>query len=254
LLSLPAALNAGQFEESGRNIVGRHEKSVVAVKLTVKESMNWEGQSSRKQDAILDVTGTCIDPSGLTVVSLRTIDRTEMMGSFGMGGEDGFKSRFESEISDAVIILPGTQTEIPAKVVLRDKDLDLAFLRPSQKTAKPFDFINLSEAVQLKMLDQFFILDRMPKEEGRAPVIVVSRVGAVLEKPRKFYVSADLMASMTLGSPAFNSDGKAVGLVVYKISPGGRKKEAGMPKGPIPGVIPAADILDVAKQVPAEKN
>jgi S1-C subfamily serine protease len=243
---------ADPVEEHGRDLIARVQAGVVAVKLTVKESMAFEGQSTRKHDSIIDVTGTCIDPSGLIVVSLRTIDRSEMLGSFSMGGdEDNFKSKFESEIAEAKIIVPGSD-EVPAKVVMRDKDLDLAFLRPVEKPAKPFDFVDLKNPTKLKLLEQFFVVDRMGKEEGRVPVILLSRVGTILEKPRTFYISGDLIATLTLGSPAFTADGKVVGIIVYRISPTGRKKDGGGNHGPVPGIIPAADVMEVVKQIPAD--
>lgn len=250
---LPGAAAAGSVEENGRELVGRVQAGVVAIKLTVKESMAFEGQSTRKRDSTLDVTGTCIDPSGLIVVSLRTIDRSEMMGAFNMGGDDeNFKSKFESEIAEAKIIIPGGD-EVPAKVVMRDKDLDLAFLRPLEKPAKPFDFVDLKNPARLKLLEQFFVVDRMGKEEGRVPVVLVSRVGTILEKPRTFYISGDLITTLTLGSPAFTVDGKSVGIIVYRISPAGAKKNGGGGgHGPVPGIIPAADVLEVAKQIPAD--
>jgi hypothetical protein len=95
---------------------------------------------------------------------------------------------------------------------------------------------------------------------------VVSRLGAIIEKPRTFYIAADLTAVLTLGSPGFTPDGKVVGVMVYRIQPMGRRESAmdmmsGMGRGGMtPGLLPAADVLEVAKQAlaapdkPAEKK
>ena len=75
-------------------------------------------------------------PSGLTVVSLFTTDPTSPSRKMmGMDLEEmGFKIETEIKRAD---ILAADGNEIPAEVVLRDKDLDLAFLRPKQKPEKP---------------------------------------------------------------------------------------------------------------------
>ena len=247
-----AVAHAETIEEAGRAIVAKNQDAVVSVKLTVKESMAFEGHSSQKHDSTIEATGTCVDPSGLVVVSLRTIDRSEMMGAFSMGfGEEGFKSKYDSEIVDVKIVV-GANTEIPAKVILRDKDLDLAFVRPIEKPAKPFAAIDLSRDSKPKLLEQVIIIDRMGKPENRQPVALLSRVGSIIEKPRTFYIAADLLTALTLGSPALTVDGKVVGIMVYRIQPMGRREAADMMSmgrgGLTPGVLPAADVLDVAKQ------
>jgi len=259
ILAFSIQASAGQpLEDSGKALLKKNQKAVIAVKLAVKESISFEGQSTRKQDSIIDVTGTCLDENGLIVVSLRTIDKSEMLGSLNLNFEDEtIKSKFESEITDVKLIIPGSP-EIPGKVVLRDKDLDLAFFRPLNKTDTKFEHVDMVKSAKLEILEQFFIIDRLGKEEGRVPVILASRVGAVLEKPRTFYVSGDLITSMTLGSPAFSIDGKFIGIVVYRVQPGtGRARNGvdsmGSQSGPMPGVIPVSEILDVLKQLPAEK-
>lgn len=249
-ISLPAA--ADPIEEAGRGIIAKAQDAVVSVKLTVKESMAFEGHSSQKHDSTIEATGTCVDPSGLVVVSLRTIDRSEMMGALSMGfGDDSFKSKYDSEITDVKIVV-GANAEIPARVVLRDKDLDLAFVKPIAKPDKPFAALDLAKDGKPRLLEQVIIVDRMGKPENRQPVALVSRIGSIIEKPRTFYIATDLLTAMTLGSPVFTADGKMVGIMVYRIQPMGRRESAdamSMGRGGLtPGVLPAADVLDVLKQ------
>jgi hypothetical protein len=252
VFSAATAAAADPIEEAGRGILARAQDAVVSVKVTVKESMAFEGHSSQKHDSTVEATGTCVDPSGLVVVSLRTIDRSEMMGSFSMGfGEDSFKSKYDAEITDVKIIV-GASTEIPARIVLRDKDLDLAFVRPVEKPAKPFAALDLSQEAKPRLFEQVFIVDRMGKPENRQPVGLLSRIGSIIEKPRTFYIATDLLTALTLGSPAFTPDGKLVGLMVYRIQPMGRRESSdamSMGRGGMtPGILPAADVLDVLKQ------
>src|SRR5436305_1715037 len=116
----------------GREILKKHQTSVVTVQLVVKSKIGFGGAGGDARESKQEVTGTVIDPSGLTVVSLSSTDPTGvmqiLMGSFGGDGEDSPKVKMESELSD-VKLLCQDGAELPAEIVLRDKDLDLAFVR-----------------------------------------------------------------------------------------------------------------------------
>ena len=43
-------------------------------------------------------------------------------------------------------ILLDDGTEVPAEIVLRDKDLDLAFIRPKAKPASPMTSVDLTKS------------------------------------------------------------------------------------------------------------
>ena len=75
-----------------------------------------------------------VDPSGLTVLALSACDPSEMYQR--MMGEDYPRTSVETEVTDMKILLDDG-TELPAEIVLRDKDLDLAFIRPKTKPASP---------------------------------------------------------------------------------------------------------------------
>lgn len=249
---VPFSAAAASVEDAGREILARVQDSVVSVKLTLKVSTAFEGRSGQKRDQTLEVTGTCVDPSGLVVASLRTVDPSEAMSSMSFGfGEDSFKSKYETEITEVKIVLgAGQEKEIPAKVVLRDKDLDLAFIRPIEKPAKPFAYVDLSKEAKPRMFDQIVVVDRMGKAENRSPFGLVARIGSIIDRPRTFHVLSDIASTLTLGSPAFASDGRVIGVMVYRIHVTAMK-ERGMGRGMTPGILPAADVLEVAKQAMA---
>jgi S1-C subfamily serine protease len=246
---------AASVEDAGRDILAKAQDAVVSVKVTLKERTAFEGRSGQKRDQTLEVTGTCVDPAGLVVVSLRTVDRSEFMGSSSFGfGEDTFKSKYETEITDVKIILgAGQEKEIPARLVLRDKDLDLAFIRPVDKPSKPFAHVDLSKEAKPRMFDQIVVVDRMGKAENRTPFGLVTRIGSVIDRPRTFYVLSDVASTLTLGSPAFTLDGKLIGIMVYRIHVVAMK-ERGMGRGTTPGILPAADVLEVARQAPTAES
>ena len=68
-----------------------------------------------------------VDPSGLTVLALSACDPSEMYQR--MMAEQGSQYKLETEVTDLKILLDDG-TELPAEIVLRDKDLDLALSGP----------------------------------------------------------------------------------------------------------------------------
>ena len=113
-------------------------------------------------------------------------------------------------------ILLDDGTELPAEIVLRDKDLDLAFIRPKTKPASPMAAVDLSKSAPAQLLDQVITLNRLNSAAGRAYAASVERISAVIQKPRTFYIPDSTMTSTTLGSPAFALDGNVVGVFVMR--------------------------------------
>jgi S1-C subfamily serine protease len=203
-----------------------------------------------------------IDPTGLTVVSLSSIDPMGafqgMMGGFGGdGGEDeGFKLKMESEVTD-VKLLSSDGAEFPAEIVLRDKDLDLAFLRPKSKPAQPQPTVDLSASAQVDVLDEVIAINRLGRVAGRTYAVAIERISAVVKRPRLFYVPGGGATSSGLGSPAFTPDGRLVGIFVMRSS-----KSGGDPLGMLSAqglgmtiiLLPAEDIRKTAAQAPAARE
>jgi hypothetical protein len=167
---------------------------------------------------------------------------------------EGFK--VESQISDVKLLLPSGE-ELQAGIILRDKDLDLAFARPKTQPAQPLAYIDLANAVQPQIMDQIIALSRLGKVAQRVPAASLDRVEAVVSKPRTFYVPSSNVTNARLGSPAFTLDGTPVGLFVMRVikDVGGGDPMGMLGMGADQNMIailrPAADILEAATQVPA---
>ena len=112
------------WPKKGREIFKKNQRAVVTVQEVLKMS---PAGGSRANESKQDLTGTVLDGSGLTVLALSACDPSEMYQR--MMGEDYSRGRVETEITDMKILLDDG-TEVPAEIVLRDKDLDLAFIRP----------------------------------------------------------------------------------------------------------------------------
>lgn len=252
LMTLLATTAQAQTDPRGaaREVVKKWQAAVVTVRVVLKTRMSMGGREMQSSDDTVETIGTVIDPSGLTVMSLGMLNpgamMTKMMGS--MGGDQ--KMEITSEPSDLKMRLPDGR-EIPAKIVLRDEDLDLAFIRPTAKVDKPLVAVNLSDGGTPATLDQVVVLSRLGRVGGWAPGAALFDIGAIIEKPRTFFVLSGPAASM--GAPAFLPNGKVVGLLTLRQVDAGRPSMMSMMGGTeslglLAVILPAADVLEIAKQ------
>ncbi len=245
---------AGEIEDQARAIMEQNQHAVVTVQVTTKTQVSFMGMGNEESEDKREVTGTVIQPDGLTVVALSATDPTSMLHA--MMGEMMEQMEMNARVIDVKILRDGG-TEIPAAVVLRDKDLDLAFIRPIEKPAQPMACIPLANAGSTSMLDEVVALNRLGKVANRAYAAYLLRIHAIVSKPRTYYVPS-YEAMSTQGSPVFTADGKLLGLAVLRtLSEGGSEASGlaamlsgGMTGNMIPIILPASDILEVAAQAP----
>jgi S1-C subfamily serine protease len=256
LLCFGRVANADEIAEKGRAILSKNQHAVVTVQLVLKSKVSLPGMGGQSSESRTDVTGTIIDPSGLAVLSLSATDPGQVIQNM-MGGmsEEEMKFKMETELSDVKMLLEDG-TEIAAAVVLRDKDLDLAFIRPKSKLAAPCNAVDLSQANKAEVLDQVIALNRLGSAAGRAYAASVERISAVVQRPRLFYVPDSAMTTTTLGSPAFTLDGKPLGIFVMRSLKGkGGAGIMGMFSGQQENtttiIATAEAVAKVAKQAPA---
>ncbi len=248
LAGLAVPCRADELAEKGREIFNKNQHAVVTVQEVIKVSASGGGRANENKQ---DLTGTVLDATGLTVLALSACDPSEMYQR--MMGEEYSRNRVETEITDVKILLEDG-TEVPAEIVLRDKDLDLAFIRPKAKPASPMAAVDLNKSGPAQLLDQVITLNRLNSAAGRAYAASVERISAVLQKPRTFYIPDSTMTSTTLGSPAFALDGKLVGVLVMRSvnSKGGSARNYRDNLTSI--ILPAEDIAKAAKQAPEAKG
>jgi hypothetical protein len=247
---------ADELADKGRAIFKQYQHTVVTVSIVLKSKISVGGMGGQSNEARQEVTGTVLDPSGLIVLALSATDPGQLMQTF-IGGADGAdedsKFKMETELSDLKVLLDDG-TEIPAEVILRDKDLDLAYIKPKNKLPAPMEALDLSKAVKAELLDQIVALNRLGNSAGRAYAASLDRISAVVERPRLFYVPATGLSSVTLGAPAFSLDGKPLGIFVMrtvKSHSGGMGMFNLQPDNLTAVIVPAQDILKGARQVPA---
>jgi hypothetical protein len=222
LAALPAA-----EAEAGRTIVRRFADTVVEVELVVVVRVSVGDKVQPPREIKREINGTVISASGLTVVSLGS---TDPMGSMRLPPNVKME---EPEYKEVKLRL-ADNTEIPARIVLKDEDLDVAFIAPEPAVPdRPFAFVDLATPATAELLGTYFDLSRAQKNLQRTPAIrVVESIGLV-EKPRQLV----LLSAYSPGCPVFDAAGRILGIAVRHISEG---RETGMI------LLPAASIAEIA--------
>ena len=240
---------------TGRTILEKHHDAVITVKLVIKQGVSYGGRDTNKRESKTETTGTVIDPSGLTVISLFATDPTSLYSNMVSGGDEDMQLKFESEVSDVKLVMPDG-TEIAAKIILRDKDLDLAYVRPTDKPGKAFKFADLTKASKPQILDEVFVVNRLGKVANRTNSISIDRIEAIVSKPRTFYIPGQ-NGQGGLGAPVFSANGQIIGVVLLRTiksdggSDIGSMLSSGLSgMGILPVILPAEVILEGAKQAP----
>ena len=241
LFSLPAKCD--EAATTGRQAITKWQDAIVTVQLVVKMSMSVDGKDGRKDENKAEATGLVIDPSGLIVSALSATDPQDMIRQ--MMSADA-KVDISSEVS-SVKILTSDGKEIPGKIVLRDKDLDLVFIRPTQKPANSMTAVDLSKSSKPAQLDQVLTLYKQGPIASRSLAACIDRIQAVVEKPRTFYIPGSESSNTDPGAVVFGMDSNPIGMMVGRLSP---KSGGNFDDMFIVIVLPAADIAEAAKQAP----
>ncbi len=228
-----------QYEtvEVWRNLLAEESDSVSWVSITVRIEVSAGGRSFPPSERKLEALGTVLAPDGLTVLSLNKVDPTDSILSRMRGPADINVNYTE------VLILRADGSEIKADFVLKDEDLDLAFIRPQleqpgKNDLLVFEYIDYNASITppLETLDEVVSLGRLGRNLYRKPTLQRGWVNAVINKPRDYYV----VENVTPGTPVFDQSGIWIGITAFR-------KEGGKPSGVI--TVPAKDVMEIAQQV-----
>ena len=203
-------------------------------------------------DDSVDTVGTVIDPSGLTVLSLGALNPGAMMNRMMGAGGTGENKMEVDERADRSEDPAARRPRAPARrSSLRDEDLDLAFIRPTTKPSTPLVAIDLADAANRRSSTRSSSCRGSGGSADGPRARRLQEIGAIIEQPRTFFVLSGSSGSM--GTPAFTLGGKVVGLLTLRQIDAGRSSMMAMMGGTealglLPVILPAADVLEIAKQ------
>lgn len=212
ILCIAASASIADTAESARKIMDANSNAIVSIQIVVEMTASYQGQSD-KQQSKTSATGTVIDPSGLVVTSATAINPRDRLSDLMDDSDSDYK--VSSKIVD-IKIKTADGTEIPANVVLQDRDLDIAYIKPQKPLAKPAAYIDFTQSAAPQAVDELAFVYRLGQIGNRSIAAAIGRVSAVITKPRLFYVVSE--SSSSLGMPAFALDGKPIGILVLRSS------------------------------------
>ena len=237
-----AALCGCASGSKARAIFAQAERTVITVRAVIKVTANGRDNENK-----VDIVGTVIDPSGLTVVPASALDPASAMRAV-LRNRSGPEFKVESSVSETTLVL-ADGSELEADVLLKDEELDLAFLRPRQLD-KPLAAAALAPPrSQPQLLDEVVVVGRYGRSVNRTPWLEVARVRALVKGPRPYLICSDA-SSEALGSIAYSTDGATLGLFVTHIG-----KDTDRAGRPVTVVLRAVeDVIEVAEQAKKLKN
>lgn len=172
--------------------------------VTIKFVLKMEGQFGDRENET-EATGVMIEPDGLVLASSSQLGTPRFMRQFGNARPTDLK------------VLIGDDTEgLPATVMARDTELDLAWVKLKEPSKKKLEYLDLGKSVKPQVGDSLVFLRRMGKYFDRAVTVGQLRVAGKTTKPRELIVPGG-GASLEPGLPAFTAQGEVVGFVVLQL-------------------------------------
>jgi S1-C subfamily serine protease len=239
------ALNA-----AAKKIFAEKKDSVVWVTGIAKTSFATDSSQETPmnipdRETKVEALATIIDSSGLLVTALAQIDPSRSVNTRSLRRTTQGPAKVEatSTLKDVKVLMPDG-TEIPAEVVMKDTDLDLAFVRvkAGSKEAKgvTFSAVDLANNAPGDILEDVVTLGRMDEGMNYAAHVTRGQINTLTTKPRLFLRAG----GATAGCPTFLANGKLLGITAARFPSG---------KTPFAVIIPAADVLQIAEQAKTAK-
>jgi hypothetical protein len=226
ILTSPAPAVEPKIRAAAQKILAKHQDALLVVKVTVNDR-SQEGLQRQ-----LEIPGTVVAPSGLTVVSnWFSLDRPTWDEEFD-----------ETKTTDVALVLKDGR-EVPAQFVLRDRDLDLAFVMPLEKKLQ-LPHVAMAKGPLPEVLDDLILLYRLGKALKREAAVSLAQVDAVLHKPRPLVVPN----RAGIGLPAFDASGRIVGITVVRRLP--RPRNSRNPLEETVVILTAGEIHQAMQQIP----
>lgn len=235
LLSPTARALSDAEAAAGRALLKRYADTIVGVELVVTLKGMQGDRPIPPREQKREINGTFVNSAGLTVLSLASIDPR-----VGLPPQLAGQVRFDEPEFKEVKLRLADGTEMPARVVLKDADLDLAFIAPEAPPAAPVVFVDLAARAEAVILGTYYDISRANKLAQRAPAVRAINVTGLIEKPRRYVLASEFSP----GCPVFDATGNVLGIALRHVA---GTQSAGFI------ILPAEDVAEIATQAAAIK-
>lgn len=236
-VSWASGVFADETADLGRKVFDARKDTVVTMRIVI--AMSFGGRENESEQ---EANATVISPEGVSVLALSAVDPLQMASDMKIAGDE-----MTSRITSLRMILPDG-TEKPAEVVLRDKDLDLAFVRLTEKLETPLAYVDLAQSGSPQLLDNVVCIMQYGRVARRSHSAFVERIEMVVDKPRLFYALGKHRDRHVVCSPVFTLANEFVGVGVMRMVSGGAEPS---PDNVMVIIVPGAQIKALVDQIPA---
>jgi S1-C subfamily serine protease len=206
-IAVPSHTFAAARKPDFPKLIDQHADTIVTITFVMKLQMGM----MPAQETESEIPGVVVDSKGLVLCSnSNLLGPLAMLSRFMPPGMAG-----SAEPTKIKVIIGADDEEYDAKVVVRDKDLDLAWIQIENTEGKSFKAVDLPKEKSLSLGDDLVCVKRMGKFFNRVPIVRTGLVCGVTESPRTLYVTSTDIAT-SIGLPVFTSDGKLAGMVVMQ--------------------------------------
>ena len=230
-----AGVSADETAELGRKVFDARKDTVVTMRIVIAMSLVPVNESEQEANA------TVISPDGLAVLALSAVDPLQMASDMDIADDE-----MTSRVSSLRMILPDG-SEKPAEVVLRDKDLDLVFVRLTEKPASPLAYVDVAQTGSPQLLDDVVCIMQYGRVARRSHSAFVERIEMVVDKPRLFYALGKHRDRHVVCSPVFTLANEFVGVGVMRMVSGATEPS---PDNIMVIIVPGAQIKALMDQIP----
>jgi len=229
LAVMPAASRAEE-EADFQKLLAEKTPAIVTVKFVLKIKSNW-GENESEQE----ITGVVISEDGLVLCA------NSMLG----GGSWVRRSGGTATPTDIKVLIGDDTEGREAKLIARDTELDLTWLKIKEPGDKKLAFVNLTSEAKPAIGDRIYSISRLPKYFDRVAVVRAGRLGGITTKPRKLFVPNG--GGGGLGLPVYNAKREIIGVLVMQ-SPDEDEMEGGGYMGGASLILPAGDVAKATKR------
>ena len=224
--------------ETARTLIAAKQDAVVMLRGSLKFT---DGHSPQTREEEIECIATVLDKNGLAVC-----------GSAGKTAERKYQEqRLNYVLRDG--------TEVPARIILQDDDLELTVVAPVLKPgAKPpvLPSLDMEVGAKAALFDDVLLLSRLDHDHHYTVSADTGKIVARVTQPRTFYLTdGNPAGNNLLGTPVLLTDGRLLGVVAVVPRPPPPRRRSPTPfqsefsvQQEALRVVPTAALADLMEQ------